>query len=251
MVRKILFVLLAWLFLCGASLAQERIVLASLEWPPYTGSRLVDDGASAEVVRAAFRAMGYALEIRFFPWNRTLDEARNNPEVMGYFPEYYSSERARDFLFSDSIGKSPLGLARRSSRSVRWHSLSDLSKYSIGTVQGYVNTEKFDQMVATGVLRVDTSVSDVLNLRKVLAGRVDMAVVDANVYTYLMNSDGQLHAQRSELRLDHKLLTIHDLYVCFRRDGEGGRLLKIFNEGLKRIRVQLIQRHYMENIGIR
>ncbi len=35
--------------------AEKKVVLASLNWPPYIGAELPGQGASAEVVRAAFK----------------------------------------------------------------------------------------------------------------------------------------------------------------------------------------------------
>ena len=53
----------------------ETIQLTSLEWPPYTGSELPQQGASMAVVEAAFDAMGHDLEVRFLPWQRAVDQA--------------------------------------------------------------------------------------------------------------------------------------------------------------------------------
>lgn len=240
-----LFILLSSPCIAGG----KKVVLTSLAWPPYTGENLEYNGATAEVVRAAFDAVGYELEILFYPWNRAVDEAQNNPEVMGYFPEYPSEERAREFLFSDSVGKSPLGFAKRRARSLSWRDYDELRYYVIGTVDGYVNTERFDRMVASGEIQTDVSVSDTLNVRKVLAGRVDMGVVDMNVYEYLLKNDALLHSRRGELRMDSRLLAINDLYVCFRKGAEGEALLKLFNEGLSRISPLSIQRDYIDRIN--
>ncbi len=100
------------------------------------------------------------------------------------------------FLFSDRIGRSALGLVERSSASVHWDEVTDLKKYFIGVVRGYVNTTSFDSMVEAGEIRVDESVSDLFNLRKVLAGRVDMAVADINLFNYWSNFDEQLSSRR-------------------------------------------------------
>jgi polar amino acid transport system substrate-binding protein len=48
--------------------ARESISLATLEWPPYTGTNLVNNGFSAEIVDAAFEAVGVKTQTTFLPW---------------------------------------------------------------------------------------------------------------------------------------------------------------------------------------
>lgn len=229
---------------CG----DNKIVLTSLEWPPYTGAALPRAGMSSEVVRTAFEAMGYTVEIRFFPWKRAVEKAMHDVDVAGYFPEYASAERSKYFLFSDVIGTSPVGFVEPKESPVQWKTMKDLSGYVVGTVQGYVNTEEFDRMVAEGGIRTDASVSDRFNLRKVLAGRVNVAVTDVNVFRYLSQKDGLLRKGRHMLRVNPRLLGINDLYVCFRKGNKGEALLKVFNEGLSRISVKAIQIKYFEAV---
>jgi len=224
------------------------VVLTSLEWPPYCGKSMPDGGVAGSVVRAAFAQAGYRVEILYLPWQRAVDQARNVPGVVGYFPEYDAGPRDGDFHYSDAIGSSPVGLVEVRDRPVKWDSLEDLAKYRVGTVKGYVNTETFDRMAAREAFEIDSSVSDVLNLRKVMAGRVDLAVADVNVFRYLAQTDTALSRERHRLRVNPRLLGINSLHVCFRRGPEGERLLKDFNEGLRRLSVPAMQREYLERI---
>ena len=229
---------------CG----DKTIVLTSLEWPPYTGSELPGEGMSSEVVRAAFEAVGYTVEIRFYPWKRAVEHGRYDFDVDGYFPEYVSAEREEYFLFSDAIGTSPLGFVEKKSKPVHWETLQDLAQFDIGTVQGYVNTRGFDQMVEQGKLLIDASVSDLLNLRKVMAGHLDLAVVDVNVFRYLIGHDERLWQERNRLRVNPHLLGVNTLHVCFRKDRAGETYLQDFNEGLRRISVPEVERRYLEGL---
>ncbi len=249
MFRIIFVTFTLWVLLSIPAVAAEKVViLTSLEWPPYVGETLPGQGACAEVVRAAFEAVGYKLEIRFYPWKRAIDKALHSLDIIGYFPEYYSVERARNFLFSDSVGKSPLGLVERKDTPFYWDTLDELTRYKLGVVRGYVNTEQLDQMIAAGSIRVDESVSDLFNLRKLLAGRVDMAIADSNVFSYLINTDYLLHSKKNELRMNPHLLGVKDMYVCFRNGRTGEKYLKIFNEGLRRIAARAILRDYIETL---
>ena len=87
-------------------------------------------------------------------------------------------------------------------------------------------------------MKVDTSNTDVLNLRKVLAARIEAAVVDENVFDYLMNTDPLLHQRQGEMAMSSQLLKIHNLVVCFVRTEAGAEAARALNEGLKRIGVE-------------
>ncbi|MFH1914818.1 MAG: ABC transporter [Pseudomonadota bacterium] len=228
----------------GLAVGGERVVLATLEWPPYTGESLPEGGATSVVVREAFRAMGYELELRFYPWNRVLHEARENPDIAGYFPEYPENWRRDRFLKSRSIGTSPLGLASRAEVVINWQTLDDLARYTLGTVAGYANTMEFDAMVVRGRLTTDASNTDTLNLRKALVGRVDAAVVDANVFTYLSKTDPVLRAGRDELVLHDRLVGTNELVACFPDTEAGRKLLLDFNQGLLAVDQEAVYRHH-------
>ncbi|MDD3312220.1 transporter substrate-binding domain-containing protein [Pseudodesulfovibrio sp.] len=228
--------------------AERTVVLTSLEWPPYTGAALTRGGASGEVVRTAFESMGYVVEVRYFPWKRAVDLALHDPDVDGFYPEYASSLRSGLFLYSEAMGSSSLGFAEYAGHDFAWKRLEDLIGLRIGTVKGYVNTEPFDRMVADGKLEVDTSVNDLFNLRKVLGGRVDMAAVDVNVFRYLCLTDESLRSRAHLLKLNDRLLGINSLHVCFKRGARGRELLRVFNEGLRRISAGDVQARYLEMI---
>jgi polar amino acid transport system substrate-binding protein len=236
---RLLPLITALLLLCsGTGRGAERVVLATLEWPPYTGQKLPGNGTSAVVVRDALAAVGYELELRFYPWSRAVQEASMDPDVVGFFPEYPNAERRTQFIVSDVIGKSPLGFAHRVNVAFSWNELTDLRKYRLGTVAGYVNSDEFDRLVERGELKVDTSNTDAFNLRKVLAARIEAAVVDENVFDYLMNTDPLLRQRQDEMAMCSQLLKVHDLVVCFVRTEAGAEAARKLNEGLKRIGVE-------------
>ena len=186
-----MFVMIFFIFF-GLYAEEKVLYLTSLEWPPYTGQELYDDGLSSYIVKKAFEAEGYKVEVDFFPWSRAVHNAKTNSKYTAYFPEYYSENLTKSFYLSDPIGISPLGFAERISNRIEWDRLEDLRGKRIGIVQDYINTEEFDMMVRTERLLVDVAVNDKFNLLKVLGGRIDLAVVDKNVLGYYLNYDEKL-----------------------------------------------------------
>ena len=233
----------------GPALAQDRAVkLTSLDWPPYTGENLKGQCASAEVVKAAFQAMGYTAVVEFFPWSRAVEQARKNKAFVGYFPEYFAASVEESFIFSEKIGDSPLGFVERVSAPVAWNTLADLKGLPIGTVQDYVNTEAFDRMAAAGELRVEPVIDDLTNVRKVLAGRLRLAVIDRNVLDYLLSTVPDLAAGKTALQFNTRPLEDKEIYVCFRKGPQGEKIAGIFNAGLKMIDAEKIEGEALRGI---
>lgn len=229
------------LFLAPASGYSENIALTSLEWPPYTGADLDGSGASARVLAEALQQVGLGLEVTFLPWQRAVKMAKHDDAYVGYFPEYHAESIEEDFFFSDPIGISFLGFIERRDNPVQWTALEDLKPYTLGVVSGYVNTAEFDAMMASGGLKTDGVIDDATNIRKVAAGRIDMAVMDKFVFLYLLKTDPDLHALADTLQFNGKLLEVKKLYVCLKRNPAGQAAMAKINTGLARIDATSLQ----------
>ncbi|MGQ9365670.1 substrate-binding periplasmic protein [Azospirillum sp. ST 5-10] len=223
--------------------AQDKVVkLTSLDWPPFSGEALKDKGAATAVVKAAFAAMGYRVEVDFFPWNRAVAMVRDGTGHHGYFPEYDGAAVREEFTLSVPLGTSPLGFAERADSPVTWSTLDDLKTRRIGIVDGYVNTEAFDAMVASGALAADKANSDTTNLKKLLARRIDLAVIDRAVMDDLLRTTPDLKAQAAALRFNPTILEEKSLHIAFRKDASGAEMARVFAEGLGKIDAAAILR---------
>ncbi|MBD8527787.1 substrate-binding periplasmic protein [Pseudomarimonas arenosa] len=231
----------------GTLQAEEKVIrLTSLEWPPYSGAAIDQQGASVAVVRAAAEAMGYKLEVKFFPWNRAVAAAEDPKSgYHGYFPEYHSDDVASKFKLSDSIGSGPLGFVESSSAPVSWSSLADLKGKPIGVVDGYVNTTDFDAQVASGELKAEAVSDDLTNIKKVAAGRIALAVIDKNVLGYLLANEASLAAAKDKVQFNSKLLEDKQLFIAFQNSDKGAAAAKVINDGLKKIDVNAVMNKFL------
>lgn len=223
-------------------------MLATLEWPPYSSPELPGGGASVVVARKAFAAVGMELEVRFYPWKRAVDTGLRAEGYMGYMPEYAAQRLGSVCELSQRMGDSPLGLVEHEGHPLVWDSVEDLSKYTLGVVAGYVNTEEFDRLMNEGKLDVRPVADDVTNIRKVSGGRIQGAVMDRNVFRYLMAEDSHVRGMEGEVRFNERLLEGKGLYVCFRKDDKGKRLRDLFNEGLSTFDAKLVQDEYIDKV---
>jgi polar amino acid transport system substrate-binding protein len=241
--------LLAFTLILSASLsfAEDKIIqLTSLDWPPYSSKSLDQQGASVAVAKEAFKAMGYQLKVDFFPWSRAIALAKDSSsDYAGYFPDYFSDENAKDFIYSAAMGSSPLGFAERKDKSINWTTLQDLKPYRIGVVQDYINAAEFDAMIANKTLKSSVTTTDEKNLKKLVGKRVDLAVVDKNVMNYLFKTNPSLANKASEAQFNSTLLENKKLFICFKKGPKGEDLAKIYNEGLKKIDIIAIMNKHL------
>jgi polar amino acid transport system substrate-binding protein len=218
--------------------------LATLEWLPYVGKIVPQDGLSTVIAGAAAKHAGYTLSVDYFEWTVTLAKGEKDAGFAGYFPEYFTEERARACHLSKSIGTSTLGLATMKSTPIQWNALSDLNAVKIGVVEGYSNGEAFDAMVKQGKQPIENAASDTFNLRRLISKKVPAIAIDREVLRYLLLRS----PMRDETIFSTKPLGELTLHVCFKRTAAGKEMQEAFDAGLQKVDIQKIGADYMRKL---
>jgi polar amino acid transport system substrate-binding protein len=222
--------------------------LASLDWLPYVNGSLEQEGWSSFVAESAARASGYQIRIEYFPWTRAVQLGSRDVRYAGYFPAYFTKERARSCHFSLPIGSSTIGLAYLKNAPVNWNSVQDLTTLKVGVVAGFSNGPALDAMVREGKLAPDASPSDMLNLRKLLAGRVNAVVIDKLVLRYLLLSEPSIAREREQIAFHDKPLAELPLHICFQHSAEGKVMQQAFNTALQTISLRKLEGEYFQRL---
>lgn len=238
----------AGVFASMPTYAADTITVTTLEWPPYTSEELPKGGATTEVVNQAFSAANLDVSVATLPWKRAIAIAKEDPSSVAYFPGYHC-RHVDGFVASDPIGTGPLGFAQNVNAPVTWTDVDDIGeqKLKVGTVLGYANTDEFDEKAGTGWIRALPAPDDVTNLRKLLRQRIDVAVIDKLVLSYLLATEETLKEMADELSFNERPLAEKTLYLCFTDDAGGRALRDQFNAGLEKIDVDLIVQKYFED----
>jgi ABC-type amino acid transport substrate-binding protein len=220
--------------------ARPVVHLATLDWEPYIGTRMPDQGYCAALIRAAFADQGVQVEIEFYPWARALHLARTGA-VDGLMPEYFNPSREAEFEYSAAFPGGPLVLFKRRGDAIAFSTdpvqhqdaaLRALNARRFGVVRGYLNTPVID---AASYLIKEEANDDATNLRKLVYGRIDLAVIDRRVAEHLIRTDYPGYATKIE-PMDPALADI-PLYIAFSRKAPHMReSLATFNRGLAAMR---------------
>jgi len=233
--------------------AGQTVSLATLEWEPYIGPGMDNNGYVHEIVAEAYKRSGVDVDIRFFPWARAVSTTQKGKRD-GLFPEYYDESRLKDFVFSDSFPGGPVGLYKRKDNKISYvvdpqkkqtEALKALKQYRFGVVRGYVNTKEFDEAT---FLTKDVAKSDETNLKKLFKGRIDFIFIDKYVAKHIIVR--KYPHFMSELEFMEPPLEVKPLYIAFSKKAKNYQAkLKAFNEGLKKLREEGALEKIMEKHG--
>lgn len=202
---------LAVMLLLGLTpaLHAESLALATLNWPPYSGE-LLDGGALTRVLRQAWNSSVVRYEV--LPWRRAMLAGMSGQRgLLGFYPASGEECGNAGGLLSAPIGFYQYGLIQRRLEPYPWTQPQDLQGPRIGVVDGYDNGPLVGDLLRTRRLTVERVSSDTINLRKLEAGRIALAITEVHVFDYL-----QQHLGLQGLELNPKALTERlPLHVCF------------------------------------
>lgn len=236
----------ALLLLLAPTAAHSReVVMCTLNWAPYYGEDLPRNGFFTALVRRAFDRGGHEAKAQFMPWARAkLEVKQGDRDVL--LGAYYSDERAETYLASDSIYTDEVGIVTRKDLvDIRsFDSLRDLTDYTIGHGRGYSVNEEFDN---AEYLDKEAAKNQVLNLRKLYKGRIDMIAGSFASIRYLANQEG--HDVDELVFLDPPLKTNTLHIMVSRAIDDGEQLLADFHKGLREIRQDGTYDRTLEQMG--
>ncbi|MBI9074423.1 MAG: transporter substrate-binding domain-containing protein [Desulfatibacillum sp.] len=232
-VLNLLFMVLLVLSLVftGNALAGDKNTrLTTLEWPPYISQNIDSPGYLAEVVKGAFSEVGYSnANFIFLEWTEAVRLAQAG-KADASFPEYFSTDREKDFEFSDAMPGGALALAKLKGSNVTYTGqVQDLKPYKLGVVAGYINTEAIDS--ADFITKVESE-DDSVNLKNLIAKKVDVIVIDRLVADMLLQ--GTFFSRFAD-KVDflEPILEVKPLFLAFSKNSPNMPGVKEdFNKGL-------------------
>lgn len=221
------------LMLVGPAQAGETISLVSVDWQPYAGELLPEYGVGPAIIAEACRRAGLEPVFHFKPWKRAMEDTAAG-KYDALFSAYSSKSRKESYAISKPYLYGKLVLCAKKSRNVAWDgTIESLRPYRLGVVLGYVNTPLIDKDQS---LKKDIALSDLLNLKKLLSGRLDAVVIDQFQAVYLLKNSPVLAEGLKDVDFLHPALGRKGIHLLFSKKNPGWRdRLARFNKGLEEI----------------
>ena len=211
-----------------------QISIATGEWPPLISEQLPNGGELTRLVTQAFQQQGIEPNYTYFPWARSLllTKSGTYDASPGWM---FNRERAKHFYFSEPILKSQEVLIMRKDNPLQIKQFSDLQGTTIAAIRSYSYGDHFDDAEAKDMFTTIRNKEVLQNLKMVLIGRVDIAIIERPVFEQV--KDSQLSALEIEqLKIIPSVLPNRDLYLLVSKKSPQAQFwLSEFNKGLAKL----------------
>jgi len=224
----------------------EQMHFAIIEWPPYVGASLNQNGFVAEIVETAWKKRNYDIAMNFFPIKRAVASTKDGLYV-AMFPYIQPDlEDDKDLLLSDPFAGTAIVLyKRKSDKPLEYTKLEDLKQYTFGTVLGFSYTPEFDNAT---YIKKDQARTDKLSFMKLEKGRVDIVIADKYVADNLFRNE--LADIAGSIEQIDPPFSVRPIYVAFSKSHpDSAKMVKEFNLGLREIKRDGTLNTIMEKYG--
>ena len=234
-----------WLFSCLSALlllasapvmAEKLLIFGDDGYAPVVFSdRGVPRGLLPAILKRLERETGDIYELRLVPWKRAYETALNGEG--GLIGVSYTKERAEVFDFSKPVYDDDIQIVVLREKRFPFKVAGDLKGKTLGGVQGASYGEEVDRLIAAGVFKVDRDLGQVGRLRKLLAGRLDAALIgNGNAgFDYAINGDEVLRGSRGKFEILPVPLARDALHLSFPKKMGKAAVLARFDAALVRL----------------
>ena len=183
-----------WFFLlCSNVWAADRLTVVTEHWPPfnYINEHGEVDGRSTAIVREVLKEANIAYKIKQLSWTRAYNTAKDKKNVLIY-TIFRQAHREKHFQWIcpliQTSGVKMFGLSSRKDLVV--NKLEDAKQYRLGVygtgwTMEYLKSNGFE----IGV-HLDVATNETLNIKKLLAGRVDFIVQEQDMVHHRLKTMG-------------------------------------------------------------
>ncbi len=215
----------------GTCFAATDITAASDPWPPFTNPDTPEQGLSLEIARAALGTQGYTITMNFVPWARAEEGVRQgNYDILTNM--WMTESRKKDFLFSEPYAENQIKFIKRKGDPFEYENLESLKGLSVGVIRGYGYGDDF--WSAPDFRREETG-DLVTNVKKLVAGRIDLTLEDEIVARYILSQKAPELLEQIEFT--EGSLSSNKLYVASGfKNASHKELIEAFNKGLAEIK---------------
>lgn len=227
-IRTIFFILA---FACTQIGRAETIRIgAENDWYPYSAVKDgVPTGFAVDLVRAAFAAVDINVELIALPYARCMKLALES-QLAGCFDTLRNPTLEKKYRWHrQPLFRSRIGIYARADHPDIPVTLADLRGKLIGTTNGYEYGAAFD---GDTLMKRDVGNSDLFSVRKLVASRVDYALIYDRVAMHIMRSNPDLNGRFKQIGT----LLEPDLYLAFApKYPDTERIIALFDQGLAKL----------------
>lgn len=243
--RNTIFIALILVLPCcavGAS-AAGPLTIVTESWPPYVyEASATPMGFDYEVVLSVFSKMGIDVLIRFYPWKRCVQMMRAQQADAILDAGMNEARKAYLIYPEEPLSSSESVFFFLKGKPFTFNDLADLSGKTVGTSLGYQYSDAFN--TATHFSKEPVA-SIEQNFTKLLAGRLDLVIVNRSVGLFKSKEMGIGEV------IDHTANPVSGgpLYLAFARKAGAAALSARFAAELKQFKRTPAYRKILDKYG--
>lgn len=180
------WIILILLIICSSidAFAEERLVkVAGDPYPPWTegeAGSTTTKGIAVKIVEELFRRLNMKTRFVIYPFQRALERIENGEEDVILMVSK-TQEREAFISFTPPIRNSRWVFFHLKEKDFEWTQWEDLKAYRIGYVTGNNVGKEFPAAAEKYNFYIEEVKADIFNVRKLLLGRIDIALTDLEV----------------------------------------------------------------------
>ena len=219
-------------FFTARPAVSETISLATLNWQPFYGEDLPENGFFSALCREAFKRAGYEMELHFMPWKRALEMTKKG-KYDGLLGAYYNDKRAESFYFTDPVSNNEESFIQKKGKGIAYTTLDDLKPYKIGGLRG---SAPMAELLEQGFKAEETN-DEIMSIKKLNADRLDLVIIGKQQFYYALSHDETLASLKEAFEVIEPPFKSYGLFCPItKKKAEGNEIVKKFNQALKEMK---------------
>lgn len=205
----------------NATAYADLYVMAEESTPPYAFMEHgIKKGIDHDIIVEAAKRMNIRVEIDFAPWLRMYKSVENGLCDAGSVFFHVKERELFAVYINPPLHHSTYSVFVKKGNPFTYSSIKSLYGKKVGVSRGYRLNNDFKNAVDSGLIKVEETTHISMNIKKVIAGRLDCMVANRDV-TMLELSRTGLRGQL--IALNPPLLDAMPLHVVFSKAGRYGK----------------------------
>lgn len=199
--------------------------------PPFMSIKSgVAVGLYPNLLRAIFEKMDKDIVITAAPWKRVIKSIDSGKAGVGGI--YKNSKRLKIYDYSNALFDERLVLFTRKGESFNFRSIDDLANRKIGVIRGWSYGDELDAASKAKKINLQVNSSDILNFKKLVAGRVDAVIAIREAGDSLIRSENL----EDVIEAVKTPVTVNSTYLAFSKKKNMTAVIDEFNRTVKQMK---------------